>query len=422
MRLTVTRAELGGGGPGDAPDDRYHRQSLMPWWDQGRVSGARVLVVGAGALGCEALKTLALMGVGSVLVYDMDAIERSNLSRGVLFRDADVGRPKAEVAVAALPPLCPALRGTARTLNVVHGAGLGVFVWADVVLGCVDNREARIFVNTACARTGRVWIDGAIEGLSGIVRGFDPARGACYECTMSAVDRRMVAERRSCAMLARDVVARGHVPTTAVAASIVGALQVQEALKLLHGEAALVGEGLHLDGRWSEWSRARYPRRDDCTGHDAYAALETLDACVARTTVGELLERAERRFGEGATLELSRDVVLRLTCPACGDSAPGRAVLGAVTERSAACPACGTHRVVEVASSFTRDDGDAVLARTLGDLGLPPFDVVVARRGLDDAVAWLLAGDAAEVLGDVAPRAGERPLGAALPAASAGGA
>src|SRR5262245_38343793 len=130
----------------------------MPWWDQKRVAAARVLVVGAGALGCEAMKSLALMGVGHVLVYDMDSIEASNLSRSVLFRDADVGGRKAEVAVRAMREMNPEILAHARAENAAHRAGLGVFAWADVVMGCVDNREARIFVSSACARTGRMWV------------------------------------------------------------------------------------------------------------------------------------------------------------------------------------------------------------------------------------------------------------------------
>ena len=88
----------------DSPDliiddaDRYGRLRLIPWWRQERLAAARVLVVGAGALGNEVLKNLALLGVGTVYVIDLDDVEPSNLSRSVLFRAEDGGRPKAEVA------------------------------------------------------------------------------------------------------------------------------------------------------------------------------------------------------------------------------------------------------------------------------------------------------------------------------------
>src|SRR6516225_7212376 len=78
--------------------DRYSRLRLISWWRQERLRDARVLVVGAGALGNEVLKNLALVGLGTIYVIDLDEVERSNLSRSVLFRSEDGGRAKAEVA------------------------------------------------------------------------------------------------------------------------------------------------------------------------------------------------------------------------------------------------------------------------------------------------------------------------------------
>jgi adenylyltransferase/sulfurtransferase len=382
-------------------DDRYHRQTLIEWWDQALVARTRILVVGAGALGNEILKLLALIGSGDTLVFDPDRIERSNLSRSVLFRQSDEGALKAEVAVRRMRDLNPDVRAHAISGDVLSQAGLGLFHWADVVIGAVDNREARVFINSACARTDRAWVDGAIEGLAGVVRVFEPARGPCYECTMGAVDRKLLAERRSCSLLARDAVARGHVPTSAVTASIIGAMEVEEAIKHVHHQPTLSGEGLQLDGLLGEVRRVRYPRRTDCPGHDQLTVLRHLGLGTADVTLGALLERAEAVLGVGATLDLSRDVIVSLTCPACDTTAPGHAVLGAMRESQAACAACGTHRIVDIVSSIDRDTW-VDLARTPADLGLPPFDVVVARHGLERAEAWLFDGDAAGVLGPLA--------------------
>ncbi|MFN8857498.1 MAG: HesA/MoeB/ThiF family protein, partial [Planctomycetaceae bacterium] len=78
----------------EAEDDRFARFRLMSWWDQPRLAAARVLVIGAGALGNEILKNLALLGIGQAVVCDLDQIEQSNLSRSVLFREGDRGRAK----------------------------------------------------------------------------------------------------------------------------------------------------------------------------------------------------------------------------------------------------------------------------------------------------------------------------------------
>ena len=400
--MKITSDELAGG-----TQDRYHRQTLIDWWDQGKVSRARVLLVGTGAIGNEVLKCLALMGVGRILAYDMDTIERSNLSRGVLFREGDEGERKVEVAARRAQELNPDVTVHGRAENVVHRAGLGVFLWADVVVGALDNREARVFLNAACARTRRVWVDGAIEGLSGVVRAFAPADGPCYECTMNQTDRRLLAERRSCALLARDVVERGHVPTTVVAASVVGGLEAMQALKILHGQPFLSGEGLHWDGLMDDVSRVRYPRREDCLGHEALGEIVPLGLGVGDATFEVLLQRAERMLGPGASLDLSRDIILGLTCPSCGAREPGHAALGEVREKEARCPVCGTHRVVEVAGSVSRD-GPVDLSRTPASLGVPAFDILTARVGLERQEAWLFDADAGAVLG---PLAGSFELG-----------
>ena len=82
----------------DPDTDRYHTFGYISWWQQEVVRNATVMVVGAGALGNEVLKNLALMGIGNILICDFDTIEDSNLSRSVLFRTTDRGRRKVDAA------------------------------------------------------------------------------------------------------------------------------------------------------------------------------------------------------------------------------------------------------------------------------------------------------------------------------------
>jgi molybdopterin/thiamine biosynthesis adenylyltransferase len=383
------------------PEDRYARQRLISWWEQDRLAAARVLVIGAGALGNEILKLLALSGVGHIMIYDMDRIEVSNLSRTVLFKETDAGALKAEVAAQRVVELNPHAVAVGRSHNIIHATGLGIFLWADVVICGLDNRLARMFVNSSCARTGRTWIDGAIEGLSGIVRVFDPARTACYECTMNEADRKHVQDRLSCAMLARDEISLGHVPTTSVAASLIAALEVQEAIKYLHGQPTLNGEGIHVNGMWHDFSRVQYRRRDDCAAHDMFEQIVPLQQGVNDITLGELLDLAEAKLGRDVTLELSRDVVTGLTCPVCEKTERVGLVLGALREAAARCPLCETHRVVQFSGIVVRD-GEIDLSLTPGEIGVPPFDIIVVRQGIEKQEAWLFAGDAAAALGDLA--------------------
>ena len=130
----------------EAEEDRFARFRLISWWDQARLGAARVLVIGAGALGNEILKNLALLGIGNVFVADLDRVANSNLSRSVLFREADCGRPKVEVVADRAREIYPAMKVQPFFGNIVYDLGLGIYRWADVILGGLDNREARVAI------------------------------------------------------------------------------------------------------------------------------------------------------------------------------------------------------------------------------------------------------------------------------------
>jgi adenylyltransferase/sulfurtransferase len=384
----------------EGAEGRFARFELISWWDQERLARARVVLIGAGALGNEILKDLALLGVGRVFVADLDRVENSNLSRSVLFREQDCGRPKAEVAARRASEIYPGLRVRPFVGNVVYDLGLGVFRWADVILGGLDNREARVAINQAAARAGRVWIDGAIERLDGVARVFDPARGPCYECTMGENDWKMLEARRSCALLSRNEIEQGKVPTTPTTAAVVAGIQTQEAVKLLHGLEVLAGQGFIFDGTHHQSYVVRYTRNDDCPAHDAYEPVEELPWRVGATRVGDLLERALSDLGPDAVVETNQDLLASLHCAKCGDEEPVFTSLGKVTEAQGRCPRCREPRTPKM--FHTIDGRDRALAdRTLGEIGVPPWDVLVGRAGLEQRF-YEFTGDREEVLGVLA--------------------
>jgi molybdopterin/thiamine biosynthesis adenylyltransferase len=378
-------------------DDRFARFRLISWWDQPRLAGARVLVIGAGALGNEILKNLALLGIGRVFIADRDRIENSNLSRSILFREADCGRPKAEVAADRAAEIYPGIRVRPYVGNVVYDLGLGVYRWADVILGGLDNREARVAINLAAARAGKVWIDGAIERLDGVARVFDPATGPCYECTMGENDWKMLEARRSCALLSRGEMEQGKVPTTPTTASIVAGVQVQEAVKYLHGLDVIAGQGFIFDGTYHQSYLVNYTRKEDCPAHDADEPVEVLVGGAADTRVGDLLERVRSDLGPEAVLETGRDLLASLHCTGCGEDEPIFASLGKVTEAQGRCPRCRQPRTPSM--FHTIDGGRADLRdKTLAEIGIPPWDVLGGRAGLSQRF-YELGGDRASVLG-----------------------
>jgi adenylyltransferase/sulfurtransferase len=382
-------------------DDRFARFRLIGWWDQQRLADARVLVIGAGALGNEILKDLALLGVGRVFVADRDRVENSNLSRSILFRERDCGRPKAEVAAERAAEVYPGMGVRAFTGNVVYDLGQGVYRWADVIIGGLDNREARVAINQAAARAGRVWIDGAIERLDGVARVFDPATGPCYECTMGENDWKMLEARRSCALLSRGEMEQGKVPTTPTTASIVAGIQVQEAVKYLHGLETIAGQGFVFDGTHHQSYLVRYTRKDDCPAHEADAVVEVLPGGAGDTRVGDLLERVRSDLGAEAVIDTGRDLLGSLRCESCNQEEPVFVSLGQVTEAQGRCPRCRRPRTP---SMFHTIDGrrPEILDRPLAAIGIPAWDVLGGRAGWERRY-YELSGDRSAVLGPLEP-------------------
>jgi molybdopterin/thiamine biosynthesis adenylyltransferase len=376
-------------------EDRFERFRRIPWWDQERLGRARVLVVGAGALGNEVIKNLALLGVGHVVIADMDRVEESNLSRSVLFSAEHEGHPKAEAAAGSARRLYPAIDVRPLVGNVLAAVGLGWFRWADAVVGALDNREARLFVNAACARVRRPWIDGGIEVLGGIARGFSPPQSACYECTMGAADWELVNRRRSCSLLARRAAREGGAPTTPTTASVIGAIQAQEVVKRLHGLDSLDGAGFVFEGMSHNSYTVRYPINPECPWHEEPAAVEAVEAFGSTTRLGKIWDWAAGRLGGLDSLDLCREMVAELRCSSCGRSRPVFQPAQRITEDEAVCPGCGTPCTPEIFHGVSARS--AWLEITVGELGLPAWDIVWARRG-EQSLGIELAGDAPAVV------------------------
>jgi adenylyltransferase/sulfurtransferase len=360
-------------------EGRFARLAAIEWWNQSMLTGARVLVAGAGALGNEVIKNLALLGVGSLAIVDMDRVEMSNLSRSVLFRAEDEGKPKSMCAAAAARNIYPDMRVHAFVGNLLADVGLGLFRWAHVVIAALDNREARVFVNSACARVGRPWFDAGIEALHGIVRGFAPPHTVCYECTMSQVDWELLNRRRSCSLLARRAAARRGTPTTPTIASIIAGIQVQEVVKHLHGLEALVGRGLIFEGKTHSSYIVNYPMSPECCWHDDVSEIVAANGINSNTRLAEVWRFAESRLGGVDAIELSREMVADLECPGCERRDSVFAPVEKVTEEQAICPNCGLERSPQFFHSVGPDS--ALLERTIGEVGLPEWDILWARRG-----------------------------------------
>jgi molybdopterin/thiamine biosynthesis adenylyltransferase len=401
--LTV-QAELATG----QEDDRFSRLRLIPWWDQNKIQAAHILVVGAGALGNEILKNLALLGFLNVVVVDLDTIETSNLSRSVLFRSSDVGLSKAAAIARGYSDLLPEAVVHPLVANVMQDCGLGLFAWADLILAGLDNREARLWINRAAWKVGRPWIDGAIEGVNGVARVFLPGQPPCYECTLGETDWAILNRRMSCNLLLHEANPQGRTPTTPTISSIIGGIQVQEAVKALHGLPTLAGKGYVFEGLHHTSYVTEYTENPECMSHATLDRIVELPLRSSEMTLGQLMERGRDDLGAAeVVVEFSRDVIHRLVCPRCGLEEDVFVPVGAIDRTRGRCPVCSASaaepqmRVVETLTGFRGEP--ALAGRTLDRLGLPLFDIFTVRSA-ESEVSYCMGGDAELVLGPLAAK------------------
>ena len=372
--------------------DRYSRLRTIEWWNQARLCKARVLVAGAGALGNEVLKNLALVGVGYILVVDFDTVEVTNFSRSILFRPGDESQPKAALAAQRIHEINPDIQIESLHGDVVWDLGLGTLRRFDAAIGCVDNREARLGLNRNCWKVGVPWIDGALGVMSGQVRLYVPPESACYECAFTDKDYEELHWRYSCQLLAIEGQLSGQVPTTPGSASIIAAMQVQELLKLLHGQPILAGHEIEYDGQHHVYRVTQLARREDCLSHDPIPLdrLVTLPgARAAEMTAGELLRRVRADLGEQAYVLLDREVVTALTCPnghGTDRQIRPRHLTGAQATR---CPVCGSERVAQFTHKI---QADSMTDLPLAALGIPAGHILPGRYG-QQQIYYELGGD-----------------------------
>jgi molybdopterin/thiamine biosynthesis adenylyltransferase len=340
---------------------RFARHHLIDCFDQDRLLRSRILVVGAGAIGNEVLKNLALIGIGAVHLLDPDVIEESNLTRSVLFREADLGRPKAEVAAAACTALFPGGCFTWSRETFWHWASLVRLREFDAVIAATDNFESRLQLNQLCRLAPVDLFNAAIDSRHVTIESF-PFRsapgGACYECTLPASVHRQVRARYSCGGLRHLAAAERKVPTTAVTASHAGAGLAGAAVNALNAHPARPPNAWRrlLDsvdpfsgGTVAISQSAECP---GCSGGQPNLRL----ACHGR--LGPLPEWAAAEV----QVTLSNPVILGTTCRTCGVATTLVAAAEDHDTTLTRCTHCGADRVLP-------DIRDQL---TLGDLARLP--------------------------------------------------
>jgi molybdopterin-synthase adenylyltransferase len=336
---------------------RYRRHDLIDWFSQDKVAASRIAVIGAGAVGNEVVKNLALLGCGSIDVFDFDVVEIHNLTRSVLLRESDAGRNKAEAVAARARDIDPHVEVQGIPGDFWDNLSLGRLQEYDCAVSAVDNFDARVKLNQLCLIARVDLVNTGLDSRWAVVESFpfaDAGDAACYECTLPESAYARIAERYSCGGLLRRARIERRIPTTAITASVAGALAASAALRLgaeqpQHAQRRLV------DTVGGNASTVAIERRSDCPGCTILARGARVigvrnrwpspaDPAAAAVT--------------GQPLQLSDALVTGYECTNCGPLEQAGNYLNrraaAFDDSIAVCPNCAAPSVrVEIRDTFT---------------------------------------------------------------------
>ena len=382
--------------------------TLLSWFKKDKVKNAHVLVAGAGALGNEVVKNLALFGVGHIYVADFDRIELSNLTRSVLFREEDAYNHafKADIVAKRAMEINPQIKVTPIVGNLFSEVGFGLYRKVDVVIGCLDSRIARYQLNRLSMRAGKSWIDGSIENLTGAVKVYTPGL-SCYECGLSREEFNHIMLRTGCADVVRNQGEAGRVATTPISASIIGAMQVQEAMKIIHLSPeeqppfkTLQGKMLRYEGMTCTTNTYRFASwKNTCPAHEQWDDVTECMELSARQTVGTVLEWLKSRY-EAEFVEINMrnnkfiDKIISDRPEKEFDVMIPESKLDAYIKDNKEIRQLSYRTLIHKNFYENIDDRFPYQDLTLQQIGIPPFDVIEVST--DKGVFHLeLTGDAA---------------------------
>lgn len=358
--------------------DRYARHSLIPGWEQVRLTAATAIVVGVGALGNEVAKNLALAGFGRLVLCDPDTVHVSNLSRTVLFgphhtaADAAGGRPKAAAAAQALRAMVPGLDVESRVADLASGVGLGEMNDAAVVVGCLDSRHARLRLLGRCALAGTPLVDGGTTAWGGEVRVRLAVDEPCYGCSLTTHQRSTTDVPWSCTDAA---LMDGPLGASIATSALVAGWMAQAVLRIALGRPPGY-RLLRIDGEFGHAAPVEVRRDPGCPHHGRLGAVQRL-ALDHTATVAELL----------AALPADADPLtwteFRLPgdCGHCGAALETGSDLGAAARL---CPVCGRR----LRLPFTRRLREAPGQLSLRELAVAPEEIIAVLQPEGD-VRWL---------------------------------
>jgi len=295
--------------------DYLWSRHLILWGKRGqaKIRNSSILIAGAGALGNEIAKNLAMLGVMRLIIVDYDVVELSNVSRMIFFDRSDAGKSKAKVLAQKLHRKFP------RTEIVAYDCALediplGTFLESDVIICGLDNVASRIFLASISRKYSIPMVDGGIIGYQARVQVYVPPDAPCPICPLpSSQYAHLIGLRNPC----DAPVEEAKTPSLPTTISFVSSLQTQEALKLILGYKEFmesktwpqqVGEPLKgvliADLKYNRYSNLDLHRNETCivcgkegVGKDLVQKIE-IPFKSLRNSASRLRKLVSRQLGE----------------------------------------------------------------------------------------------------------------------------
>ncbi len=231
---------------------RYQRHLTLPGFGmqaQQKLKRARVLVIGAGGLGCPALQYLAAAGTGTLGIVDDDRVSLSNLQRQILYTETEIGTLKAEAATARLSAMNPGIVCRPYAVRLTAQNALDLIRAHDLVVDGSDNFATRYLVNDACVLAGKPLVYGAIQTFQGQTSVFNHQGGPTYRCLFPEPPD------------PKDAPNCAETGVLGVLPGMIGTIQATEAIKVLTGIGEpLSGVLLIFDALQMRMQRVRFQR------------------------------------------------------------------------------------------------------------------------------------------------------------------
>jgi len=231
--------------------ERYDRQiriNGLGETGQSKLKKARVMVAGAGGLGCPASLYLVAAGIGHVAVVDKETVELNNLNRQILHWSNDIGRPKSVSMMEKLRQLNP--EATVEAIQKVlttHNARQLIKDFT-VIVDALDNWRTRFLLNKACVKEKIPFVHAGVHGLHGQITTILPGKGPCLQCILPKIPPE-----------------EEKFPVLGVTVGTLGLLEALETIKIITGLGEpLVGRMLHFDGEIMNFQEIKLERRRNC--------------------------------------------------------------------------------------------------------------------------------------------------------------